>query len=91
MVKNPQANSICKQMHQTIGYTLRSMYSLHPPDGVQTAEQMVDTAIANALCVHKNREWLIDRPFLTGFEGWNISQMIVGDLSYWFQHHFLLL
>ena len=32
-----------------IGNTLQSMYSLHPPDGVQTAEQMVDTAIANAV------------------------------------------
>ena len=48
-VKNPQANSICERMHQTIGNTLRLMYSLHPPDGVQTAEQMVDTAIANAV------------------------------------------
>jgi transposase InsO family protein len=47
--KNPQANSICERMHQTIGNNLRAMVALNPPQGVETANQMVDTALANCL------------------------------------------
>lgn len=47
--KNPQANSICERMHQTVGNNLRAMVRLNPPEGVVTANQMVDTALANCL------------------------------------------
>ena len=47
--KNPQANSICERMHQTIGNTLRTMSNLTPPNGVETANQLVDTALANCM------------------------------------------
>lgn len=47
--KNPQANSICERMHQSVGNTLRVLRTLHPPEGVQTANQLVDTALANAV------------------------------------------
>jgi len=47
--KNPQANAICERMHQTVGNTLRAMVSLNPPEGILTATQMVDTALANCL------------------------------------------
>ena len=46
--KNPQANSICERMHQTIGNSLRAMSTMNPPEGITTANQLVDTAIANA-------------------------------------------
>ena len=47
--KNPQANSICERMHQTVGNMLRAMISLNPPDGVDSAKALVDTALANCL------------------------------------------
>ena len=47
--KNPQANSVCERMHQTIGNTLRVLSTLNPPEGLEDALQLVDTAIANAV------------------------------------------
>jgi transposase InsO family protein len=47
--KNPQANAICERMHQTIGNSLRAMTSLNPPEGVTTANEMIDVALANCL------------------------------------------
>jgi transposase InsO family protein len=47
--KNPQANAICERMHQTIGNTLRTMSTFNPPDGIETANQMLDTALANCM------------------------------------------
>jgi hypothetical protein len=35
--KNPQANSVCERMHQTIGNSLRVLSTLHPPEGTQDA------------------------------------------------------
>lgn len=51
--KNPRANSICERMHQTIGNNLRAMVHLNPPAGIETANQLVDTALAN--CVYATR------------------------------------
>jgi hypothetical protein len=47
--KNPQANSVCERMHQTIGNTLQVLSTLNPPEGVEQAEHLVDTAIADAV------------------------------------------
>jgi hypothetical protein len=47
--KNPRANSVCERMHQTIGNSLRVLSILHPPEGINDARQLVDTAIANAV------------------------------------------
>ena len=47
--KNPQANSVCERMHQVVGNTLRVLSTLNPPAGVADANQLVDTAIANAV------------------------------------------
>jgi hypothetical protein len=47
--KNPQANALCERMHQTIGNSLRAMRQMNPPNGVQEATQLVDTALANCL------------------------------------------
>jgi hypothetical protein len=51
--KNPQANAICKCMHQTIGNTLRAMADMNPPEGIEMANQLVDAALAD--CVFATR------------------------------------
>jgi hypothetical protein len=47
--KNPQANSVCERMHQTIGNSLRVLSTLNLPAGLQDTQQLVDTTIANAV------------------------------------------
>ena len=48
-VHNPQANAICERMHQAVGNTLRALSTLKPPKGIADANQLVDTALANAV------------------------------------------
>ena len=36
-------------MHQAVGNTLRSLVSLNPPAGIDSANRMVDTALANCM------------------------------------------
>ena len=52
--KNPQANAVCERMHQAIGNSLRVLTTLRPPNGLQTANQLMDTAIANAVFAHRS-------------------------------------
>jgi transposase InsO family protein len=47
--KNPQANAVCERMHEAIVNTLRVLSTMAPPQGVAQAEQLVDTAIADAV------------------------------------------
>jgi hypothetical protein len=47
--KNPQANSVCERMHQSIGNTLRVLTTMNPPAGIVNPIQLLDTAIANAM------------------------------------------
>jgi transposase InsO family protein len=47
--KNPQANSICERMHQTVGNVLRTLLHVHRPTNVDTAAQLVDSALATAM------------------------------------------
>ena len=51
--KNPPANAICERMHQTVGNTLRALYSMNPPDGINSANRLVDTALAT--CMYATR------------------------------------
>jgi transposase InsO family protein len=51
--KNPQANAICERMHQSVGNTLRSLISMNPPDGIESANRLVDTALAT--CTYATR------------------------------------
>jgi transposase InsO family protein len=48
-VKNPQANAICERMHHTVGNTLRMLSTLNPPAGVDTANRLVEMALANCM------------------------------------------
>ena len=47
--RNPQANAICECMHQAIGNTLRAMATMTPPAGIDSANLLIDTALANCL------------------------------------------
>ena len=42
-------NAICEQMHHTVGNTLRTLATLNPPNGADTANRLVDTALANCM------------------------------------------
>ena len=51
--KNPQANAVCERMHQTIGNSLRVLELVQHPFNLEQAQQIVDTAIANAVYAHR--------------------------------------
>jgi transposase InsO family protein len=48
--KNPQANVICKRMHQSVGNSLRMLQQWNPPTGLNDAHALLDAALANAMC-----------------------------------------
>jgi hypothetical protein len=50
-VRNPQANTVCKQLHQSVGNTLRILFSSSPPApaNVTKVVEMIDAALATAL------------------------------------------
>jgi transposase InsO family protein len=49
--KNPQASAICEQMHQAVRNSLRVLRQWTPPAGINDANTLVDTALANAIYV----------------------------------------
>ena len=82
--KSPQAKAICERMHQSVGNTLRVLRTLQPPAGVQNAQQLVDTALANAVYATRatfhsglqatpgalafHRDMVLDIPFVADLE-----------------------
>ena len=44
-MKNPQANAICERLHQTVTNVLRLLLHMHPPQNVDEAALLVDTAL----------------------------------------------
>ena len=36
-------------MYQTVGNSLQAMVAMNPPDGINTANQLVDSALANCM------------------------------------------
>jgi len=46
--RNPQANSICERMHQSVGNILRTLLHGDPPENVSKANDMVDEALSIA-------------------------------------------
>jgi transposase InsO family protein len=48
-VKNPQSNAICERMHQTAGNILRTLELTHPPQTLQEAQLLVDSALATTM------------------------------------------
>ena len=47
--KNPQSNSICERMHQTVGNVLRTLLYDNPPRTNREAREIVDSALATAM------------------------------------------
>jgi hypothetical protein len=47
-VKNPQANAICERLHQTVTNALRPLIHAHPPQNVNDAAFIIDTALSTA-------------------------------------------
>ena len=47
--KNPQSNSICERMHQTVGNVLRTMLYSQPPQNMTQARDIIDQALATAM------------------------------------------
>ena len=47
--KNPQSNSICERMHQTVGNILRTNIHSNPPQNMNQARDMIDESLANAM------------------------------------------
>ena len=47
--KNPQSNSICEQMHQTVGNILRTLLYSNPPQNMAQARDIIDSALATAM------------------------------------------
>lgn len=45
---NPQANSICERMHQTVGNVLRTLLYANPPTNFNEARDLIDSALATA-------------------------------------------
>ena len=47
--KNPQSNSICERMHQTVGNVLRTLLYTNPPRNMTQARDIIDQALATAM------------------------------------------
>ncbi|KAL7525960.1 hypothetical protein ACHAXR_004955, partial [Thalassiosira sp. AJA248-18] len=47
--KNPQSNSICERMHQTVGNILRTELYSNPPQNMTQARDIIDQALATAM------------------------------------------
>ena len=82
--KNPQANSVCEQMHQSIDISLRVLSTLQFPQDIETIHHLADTAIANAIFAHRStfscahnatpgglafhRDMVLDLPLIADFQ-----------------------
>ncbi len=49
MNKNPQANAICKQMHQIVATVLKTLLLAQPPQSCYQATLLVDNFLATAM------------------------------------------
>jgi hypothetical protein len=48
-IKNPQSNAICERMHQTAANVLRTLELTTPPQTLQEAQLLVDSALATTM------------------------------------------
>jgi hypothetical protein len=49
IAKNPQSNTVCERMHQTVGNVLRILLHGNPPQNIANAEQYVDEVLSIAM------------------------------------------
>ena len=52
-VKDPQANAICEQLHQSISNSLRTMLHRYPPDNIDQINYIIYTCFATAAYASK--------------------------------------
>ena len=45
-VKNPQANAICKRLHQSVSNTLQNMLHICPPNTIDQTNDIMDTCLS---------------------------------------------
>ena len=83
-VRNPQSNSICERLHQSVGNALRVFLSQEIPYNITNVAELVNSAIATALhasraTIHRtlgmlpgniifNRDMFLNIPLLTDFQ-----------------------
>jgi hypothetical protein len=48
-IKNPQSNSICERMHQTVNNVLRTLVHTNPPQNMTQARDIIDDALTTAM------------------------------------------
>jgi transposase InsO family protein len=94
-VKNPQANAICEQLHQSIGNTLRAHLSSNIPQDVEQANNIMDTCFATAgyasrSAIHRSlkispgaivfqRDMVMDIPLLADFHALHQRRQLIID------------
>ena len=93
-VKNPQANSVCERMHQTVANTLRTRLQ-NVPLTLADAFAVIDDALAqamhaNRIAIHRTlehspgalafrRDMLLDIPLIVDFERMRERRQVVID------------
>lgn len=86
--RNPQANSVCERLHQTVANILRTILAERPPRNLQQAEAAMDEALSTATHVTRcavsrslgtspgalvfRRDMLLDLPIVVDL--WKIQQ-----------------
>jgi transposase InsO family protein len=94
-VRNPQANAVCERLHQSVGNTLRILFSANPPVNVTNVAEMIDAALATALhaarsAIHRtlgvspggmvfHRDMFLDIPLLSDFRLIQEKQQVTID------------
>jgi hypothetical protein len=91
-VKNPQANAVCKWLHQSIANTLRPLLHAHPLQDVNDAAFIINTALSTAAhsaqaAIHStlkispgslvfHEDMFLDIPIITDFYNNNAKRLL---------------
>ena len=92
---NPQANAICKRMHQTVGNVLRTLLHAQPPQDVADTNAIMHPCLAMAMhatraTVHRSlqmspgvlvfqRDMFLDIPLIGDFIVIRVSVLSIGN------------
>ena len=83
-VKNPQGNSICEQMHQTMASQFRSLIHRNPPQNLHQANDIIDTTLAATIfalrtAAHNTLHVLLNIPFIADLQNLQQNRQQVVD------------
>ncbi len=89
-VKNPQANTVCERMHQTVGNVQRTLLHSEPPQNITTAKEFVDEALSIAMHAMRagihttlgsspgslvfNRDMFLNKPLIANWHAITLKQ-----------------